>query len=625
MKLKKRLAILLALSACFAFTACEETGTPEPAPAPAPAPAHEHSWATEWSKDNENHWHACTGTDCTETADKAAHTWNAGEITTQATASADGVKTYTCTACAQTKTESVPYVVSNEVTAEEWLAALSFANENNYKINSVATGMEQYVEYDGATVRMYGVSPMGDDIDQYCVKEGETYAMYSVSNIKIDKTTVPETAYINMKSCSLDTMFLFTAFQYDAISKTYKASEISYGSALRYANVEVAFENGKLVRMTYEYFYQGGAPFVTTTTVTYGDVQTIVLPTAELADETAWLAALNKATSMDVAKTVRVYTGTSAVEDKLACVYKITDTVTYEYNSADSGLERIIVMDGAENAFYQRSGVNATSVLGEWICSSSAEYCQTYFNIYETAQVEYIGAGVFANFTYNESTGAYSFGISGPYNSTTQCKAYCIGGELRALYWHGIRGMKEYEYFYVFDYNQPQIDIPVLMVTETEYASAYADLKDVTVAKSISFDNGPNRMLIEMDGVSMLIKDNEEGEYIYTTDGSNYYCYTRYYNDGEGDWNPWERQIVSDFEYAQGIQMYLQSMISFVAEPDYSALIYQPQGWYTWNDANYEYTYSFENGRFQAMRAEGDTDISFAVNYTTPEIEIPQV
>ena len=39
---------------------------------------------------------------------KKEHTWNAGKITTAATCSGKGIKTYTCTACNITKTEEIP-------------------------------------------------------------------------------------------------------------------------------------------------------------------------------------------------------------------------------------------------------------------------------------------------------------------------------------------------------------------------------------------------------------------------------------------------------------------------------------------------------------------------------------
>ena len=69
--------------------------------------AHIHAAATAWSKDATNHWHECNVSGCNEQLDKAAHTWDEGTITTKATFTSDGVKTYTCTVCEQTKTETV--------------------------------------------------------------------------------------------------------------------------------------------------------------------------------------------------------------------------------------------------------------------------------------------------------------------------------------------------------------------------------------------------------------------------------------------------------------------------------------------------------------------------------------
>ena len=106
------LALCLCLSVCAVFAACSK--------------AHEHSFATEWSKDATHHWHACTGEECTDVADKAEHTWNAGEITTPATATADGIKTFTCTACGATKTEAVQLVTT--VTKDEWDAFMANVN-----------------------------------------------------------------------------------------------------------------------------------------------------------------------------------------------------------------------------------------------------------------------------------------------------------------------------------------------------------------------------------------------------------------------------------------------------------------------------------------------------------------
>lgn len=73
---------------------------------------HTHSWDTAWSKDAEYHWHKCTGTingsACVEIHDKAAHTWDNGKVTKEPGAYTTGTKTFTCTVCAQTKTEDIP-------------------------------------------------------------------------------------------------------------------------------------------------------------------------------------------------------------------------------------------------------------------------------------------------------------------------------------------------------------------------------------------------------------------------------------------------------------------------------------------------------------------------------------
>ena len=42
--------------------------------------SHEHVYSADWSADDTDHWHACTEKDdCTEVADKAAHTFGTPE------------------------------------------------------------------------------------------------------------------------------------------------------------------------------------------------------------------------------------------------------------------------------------------------------------------------------------------------------------------------------------------------------------------------------------------------------------------------------------------------------------------------------------------------------------------
>lgn len=78
---------------------------PKSEPNPPVDPGHTHTPATAWTSDATGHWHACT---CDEKFDFAAHTFNAGTITTPATETTAGVKTYTCTVCSYSKTETIP-------------------------------------------------------------------------------------------------------------------------------------------------------------------------------------------------------------------------------------------------------------------------------------------------------------------------------------------------------------------------------------------------------------------------------------------------------------------------------------------------------------------------------------
>ena len=58
----------------------------------------------EWTSNDDYHWHQFA---CGTIMDKAAHTWDEGVVTTPATCTTDGVKTYTCKVCSETKTEPI--------------------------------------------------------------------------------------------------------------------------------------------------------------------------------------------------------------------------------------------------------------------------------------------------------------------------------------------------------------------------------------------------------------------------------------------------------------------------------------------------------------------------------------
>lgn len=105
-------------------TVTEEGGNtpvdPKPPVDPTPDdPTHTHTPATVWSSDATNHWHTCSG--CTDKLDLAAHTSDNGTVTTPATATTAGTKTYKCSVCGYViKIETIP-ATGTSSTPDPWI------------------------------------------------------------------------------------------------------------------------------------------------------------------------------------------------------------------------------------------------------------------------------------------------------------------------------------------------------------------------------------------------------------------------------------------------------------------------------------------------------------------------
>lgn len=61
-----------------------------------------------WQTDENNHWHPATCAHTDEKGDTAAHTFDEGRITVEATEDTDGEKVYICTVCKYEKKEVIP-------------------------------------------------------------------------------------------------------------------------------------------------------------------------------------------------------------------------------------------------------------------------------------------------------------------------------------------------------------------------------------------------------------------------------------------------------------------------------------------------------------------------------------
>ena len=149
-----------------------------------------HTAGTVWEKDETNHWHVCTASGCEEKLDTAAHTWNEGAITTEATFVNDGVKTYTCTVCAKTRTESVAFECAEVPFEKSTVADKTYAT---ITITDDTIGT-YYFKYNVSDVSM-------DKTESYWIvvnKVGGGLTQNDVNNCKIydaNKQTIKDTIY----------------------------------------------------------------------------------------------------------------------------------------------------------------------------------------------------------------------------------------------------------------------------------------------------------------------------------------------------------------------------------------------------------------------------------------------
>lgn len=89
--------VVLVLAMLSFLVACDNKSTPP----------HEHTFADKLIHNETHHWYPATCEHTDEVKDKAKHIWDAGVETTPAGYGVEGEKTYTCTACGRTRTESI--------------------------------------------------------------------------------------------------------------------------------------------------------------------------------------------------------------------------------------------------------------------------------------------------------------------------------------------------------------------------------------------------------------------------------------------------------------------------------------------------------------------------------------
>lgn len=227
---------------------------------------HECEFSDEWSSDDDSHWHECTNANCDEVDDKEDHEWDEGVITTKATQDTDGVKTFTCTVCKETKTEAVKFAGLSE---EEWNAA--FASEV----------FENFAYQENATTTGSGVSVATET--QYKFTKDNAWVKATVAE-QTQESYAPDIASVNEARNSLlnsiKEIAVYDSYKYDEETKTYKATkEINIASLnASTSDITLTFDDGKLVEAKYSIsFTQNNIEFSATSTITISHYGTVVL------------------------------------------------------------------------------------------------------------------------------------------------------------------------------------------------------------------------------------------------------------------------------------------------------------------------------------------------------------
>lgn len=277
--MKKILSIVLAVMMCFtAALTLASCG-------------HEHEYKADWSSDATHHWHACNDAECTEPADKAEHTWDAG------TEKEFPNTEYACTVCGYKKTVAATTTVSDE----QWTAAMDLGE--NYTINAeqVTTGQGREVSTDKRAGNLFssesksyaeGETEPARTYSSYGKIEGDKYYVYTPSfgvddellgyNYRESSQTPQEAIDENMEMCLPEILRDKTKYTHNTETGYYECAEISfemYDMAYTVRNIKLGFKDGKLVSLAYTVEVRD-MTMNFTASITYGGA-TVTLPTAD--------------------------------------------------------------------------------------------------------------------------------------------------------------------------------------------------------------------------------------------------------------------------------------------------------------------------------------------------------
>lgn len=274
--MKKFLSLMLAVIMCFAVaTTLASCG-------------HEHEFKTDWSSDATHHWHACTDPECTESADKAEHSWDAGTVKEFPNTE------YACTVCGYKKTVAATTTVS----ADQWTAAMNLGE--NYTISAEQTypgeGKEIYVAKRAGNLfasvseeYAEGETESSDTYTSYGKIDGEVFYNYYPQRdqneqfvgyrIEASSETVQENIDEVLDEFVPEPLRDMTKYTHNTTTGYYECAEMEY-FGMTIQNIKLGFKDGKLAYGSFELAMGDGEAPSITMDITYGGA-TVTLPTED--------------------------------------------------------------------------------------------------------------------------------------------------------------------------------------------------------------------------------------------------------------------------------------------------------------------------------------------------------
>lgn len=189
-----------------------------------------HSYGA-WAKLNDTQHQRVCSRDSSH-VEKANHTWNNGTVTQAATCVATGIKTYTCTVCNATKTETVAIDSTNHVNTTNVAATASTCTVKGYTAGVYCNDCKKYIsghqeqplaahQTETRNARAATCTAEGYTGDQYCTVCKQTISTGTTIGKKAHTLTT-----INKKNADCTTAG-YTGDQYCTVCK----QTISKGSA----------------------------------------------------------------------------------------------------------------------------------------------------------------------------------------------------------------------------------------------------------------------------------------------------------------------------------------------------------------------------------------------------------